>query len=259
MKQFRYLFVLLFALSAASAMAQAPSGLFTYVFTNTPLYDASGIYTNTIDTNDFTDTVIADITVSANGSVTGTRQDQIVEGSNTADIHGTITGKTSDKSGVLSGKLKETGTVTGVYEGEDYTGAAKGSSTVTLEISSTSSNVVDAGSVTISVKGAKSVTFAGESTTPLPASATGHWTLDNDITATGDKLSGTGTLTLDNGRTLTYQIIGTYTAKSGVSKVKLVGESDATGSSLSLTTTGNGMALTGLKGKVLGQTPTIVP
>ena len=64
-------------------------------------------------------------------------------------------------------------------------------------------------------------------------------------------------MTLDDDRTFTYQIIGTYTAKSGVSKLKLVGESDAIGSSLSITTQGTNMDLTALKGKVLGQTPTI--
>jgi hypothetical protein len=240
-------------------MAQVPTGTFNYVFTNTPLYDASGTYTNAVDTNDFTDTVIADITVAANGSVTGERQDQIVEGENTADIHGTITGKTSDKGGVVSGKLKETGTVTGVFDGEDYTGTAKGSSIVTLDISSSSSNVVDAGSVTINVKGHKSVTFAGSGTTPLRDSATGHWTLDNDITAAGDKLSGTGMVTLDNGRVFTNEITGTYSTKTGIAKLKLVGVDDAAGSGLSMTTTGTNMDLTALKGKILGQTPTILP
>lgn len=191
----------------------------------------------------------------ANGSVTGERQDQFVEGPNTADVNGAITGKVSIKGRVPTGTLKETGTVTGVFQSQDYTGTAKGSSTVTLDVSS--SNVVTTGEIKISPKGGQSVTFAGTETYPLSTGVNGDWNLDTDITATADKLSGTGTLTLDTGRAFTYQVIGSYSTSSGVAKLKLVGESDAIGSSLSLTTQGTEMSLTALKGKVLGQKPTV--
>jgi hypothetical protein len=64
-------------------------------------------------------------------------------------------------------------------------------------------------------------------------------------------------LTLSNGRALTYQIIGTYNTRGDVAKLKLLGQGDATGSSLSPTTQGTAMTLTALTGKVLGQTPAV--
>jgi hypothetical protein len=260
MRYFKYSIVLLFALRAVSAMGQAPSGTFTYVFTNAPLWDPTGVFTNTIDTNGIVDHVIVDLTAAANGSVTGERQDDITEvtdeGTDTANVNGTISGKISGKGGAPSGKLKEAGTVTGVFEGHDYTGTAKGSSTVTLEVSSIT-NVVTVGSLKISPKGGKSVTFTGDDSSPVTNGANGNWTLDTDVIATVDKLSGTATLTLDSGRAFNYEITGTYSASSGASKLKLVGGTNAIGSSISLTTTGTNMDLTALKGKVLGQTPTI--
>jgi hypothetical protein len=81
----------------------------------------------------------------------------------------------------------------------------------------------------------------------------GDWELGISVGANRNKLTGTGTLTLSNGRVLTYQIVGSYNTKSQLSKLKLVGEGEAAGSSLSLTTHGAGMDLTALTGKVLGQ------
>jgi hypothetical protein len=88
----------------------------------------------------------------------------------------------------------------------------------------------------------------------LPAGVTGDWILGIDIAATGNKLSGTGTLTLSNGRVFTNKIGGTYNTKSDVAKLKLLGQGDAVGTSLSLATQGTAMALTALTGKVLGRT-----
>jgi hypothetical protein len=82
---------------------------------------------------------------------------------------------------------------------------------------------------------------------------TGDWTLDTDIAATRNRLTGTGTITLSNGRELSYQITGSYNAKSQSTKLRLVGNGDALGTSLSLTTQGPGANLISLKGSVLGQ------
>jgi hypothetical protein len=86
---------------------------------------------------------------------------------------------------------------------------------------------------------------------------TGDWALGTDIAATGNKLSGTGTLTLPTGRVLTNKIGGTDNTKSDVAKLKLLGQGDAVGTSLSLATQGTAVTLTALTGKVLGRTPTL--
>ena len=80
-------------------------------------------------------------------------------------------------------------------------------------------------------------TFSGSVPFSLPVGVNGDWTLTTAIVNNVnnvDKLSGTGTLTLSTGRVFTYPIIGTYNARSGVSKLKLVGArgTDAAGSSL---------------------------
>ncbi len=69
-------------------------------------------------------------------------------------------------------------------------------------------------------------TTAESDTYTIPAGMTGDWTLDTDITAVVNKLSGTGALTLSNGRVLTYQITGSYKATSEV-QTKLDGQAHA--------------------------------
>jgi hypothetical protein len=250
MKYLKHVFVFLIVLWAVSATAQVvPSGPFSYSFTNTPLWDVSGNYTNHITANGHADTVIMHLTQSATGKITGTRTDSI---SGYADITTTITGKVTSKGGVAGGKVKMTGTVTA----DGYTGPAKGKATATVDPSGLT--VTMAGSEKLCVNtpiGRRCETVSAVSTSALPAGVNGDWTLDTDITATADALSGTGTLTLAGGRDFTYQITGSYNTTSELAKLKLVGETDAVGTSLSLTTHGTGMDLTALKGKVLGQKP----
>ena len=117
--------------------------------------------------------------------------------------------------------------------------------------------VVSTGTINVCPEHSKCKSFSGTAIYALPAGMNGDWTLDTDIGSAGTKLTGTGTITLSNGRELGYQITGSYNSKSQSSKLKLVGEGDAVGTSLSLTTQGAGMDLTALKAKVLGQTLTL--
>ena len=122
---------------------------------------------------------------------------------------------------------------------------------------------IDPDTLTVLVDGSiKECVFGKCETTPesftytLPEGMTGDWTLETDIAATANKLAGTGTLTLSNDRAFTYTITGSYNTKSQAAKLKLVGQGDAVGTSVSLTTHGTNMVLTTLKGKLLGQKPT---
>jgi hypothetical protein len=235
-----------------SATAQeVPSGTFTYVFTNLPLWDTTGSYTNHISASGKSDTVIMDLTQSATGKITGTRTDSISGGSH---VTMTITGKVTVKGGVTGAKVKMKGTVTA----DGYTGPATGKGTTTLDSSALTIEIVGSEKLCVNTPiGKKCETFTADTTSALPAGLTGDWTLDTNIAADGDKLSGTGTLTLSTGRVLTYQITGSYSTTAEDAKLKLVGETDAIGTSLSLTTHGTAMDLTALKGKVLGQKPTL--
>jgi hypothetical protein len=225
-----------------------PSGDINYAFTNTPLWDASGIYTNNTDTNDV---VIESIQQQANGKITGVRTETYVNGMDQADASGPVTGKVFVRAGVVGASVKSSGGITGVSGGVDYTGAYSEEDTEIINPSSLT--IYDSGSTRICIVGEKCDTGTSADTVPLPAGMNGNWELDISVAANGNKRTGTGTLTLSNGRVLTYQIIGSYNARNQLSKLKLVGESEATGSSLSLTTYGAGMDLTGLTGNVLGQ------
>jgi hypothetical protein len=257
MKHLKYSFILLIASCAVSAMAQVPSGTFSYAFTNTPLWDTTGVYSNTVVSDGITDDTTVDIIHAANGQITGIRIDTFTEGENVAHGDGTISGKTSVKAGVTLSALKLTGTATGTFDGHDFTGTIKGKSVDAIDTNALT--IVVVGTETISPKGGKSLSNSGSGTFALPSDMTGDWTLENDITASGDKLSGTGMVTLSNGRVFTNLITGTYKTTTGVAKLKLVGEGDAAGSGLAMVTTGTNMDLTALKGKILGQKPTILP
>jgi hypothetical protein len=252
----KHFLVLLFVFCAVSAVAQVPSGTFNYAFTNTPLWDASGIYTNNSDTNGVMSTIIVQIQESATGQITGTRSEHDVDGENSADIDESLSGKFSVKAGVPIASLKSSGTVTGVENAVSFTGHVTGKSTKTIDADTLT--LTTSGTEKVCVTGGKCVTEFGTDVSPLLTGMNGDWTLDTDITAAGDKLTGTGTLTLSNARAFSYQITGSYSTKTQIAKLKLVGTGDAAGTSLAVSTFGSAMELTVLKGKVLGEKPTFV-
>jgi hypothetical protein len=251
---------LLIAFGAGPALAQeAPTGTFHYAaanFTNSPLWDVTGTYHLSGSSNGITDTATFVITNGVTGKITGSETETVNDGSITLNVDSTVTGKIGVRAGITGASLKSSGLVTGTL-----TGTAKGKSTaavvesnLTVEVAVSSTLKLHAGHVKASRK------FSAIVSTSLPSGMTGDWTLDTDITASGDKLSGTGMVTLSNGRVLTNSITGTYNTKSDTAKLKLTGEGAAKGTSLSMTTTNAGagaaaMTLTGLKGKILGQKP----
>jgi len=175
---------------------------------------------------------ITTLAQSAKGAVTGTRTDSVADGSK---VSAKITGNVTVKKGVVGASLK----ISGTASADGYTGPATGTSTATLDLPDRSLDV--AGKFKLCVK------------TPR---GTKCETLETDITAVATKLSGTGTLTLSTGRVFTYKIVGgSYKTTTGVAKLNLIGQSAASGTSLSLTTHGVGMDLTALKGNLLGQKP----
>ena len=248
MSNMKRLLVFLIALGAISAKAQVPSGTFTYVFTNEPLWDVTGTYALNGSSNGVTDNAIFVITNSAKGAITGTQTETLNDGSITVNVHSIVTGKISVKAGATVASLKSAGTFSG-----SLSGTARGKSTETIVESNLT--IVANVSESLSARG-HNKKFAATTSASLPAGMDGDWQLDTAITNAVNKLSGTGTLTLSNGRDFTYQITGNFNTKTGVAKLKLKGQGDALGTSISMTTEGTNMDLTVLKGKVLGQKPT---
>lgn len=238
-------------ISNFNAFKVVPTGQFTYTFTNSPLWDVSGSYTNNTDTNDV---VISTMDCQANGQITGLRSEAYVNGADHATGSGPITGKMFGRAGVVGASLKESEGLTGVSGGVAYTANVSGKAAMTVDPSSLT--LLDSDSIRTCVVGGKCESLTETVSLPLPVGITGDWTLETDIAADGDNLTGTGTLTLSNGRVLSYQVVGSYNPASQLARLKLIGTGDTAGSSLSLTTQGTVMDITAVKGKVLGQTLT---
>jgi hypothetical protein len=230
------------------AFAQLPSGPFTYNFTNAPLWDLSGVYTNNTVTNDV---VTYTIDCAANGRITGTRVENYVNGADTATATGPIVGKASTRAGQLQASLVSVGEESGVQDDVDY--RAHVTARVTSTVDATTLTVFTEGTIRVCAVGGRCITDDQDYSAPLPDGMTGDWTLDTDIVPTGRGLTGTATITLSNGRQLAYQIIGTYASGSQIARLHLVGVGEALGTRLSLTTRGSEMTLTRLQATVLGQ------
>ena len=253
MKHMKYVLVLLFAFCAVSARAQLTSGTYGYVFTNVPLWDVTGTYHLSGTSNGVSVSAAFVITNSPTGAITGTQTETLNDGSITLNVDDTVTGKIGVKAGEAAASLKSSGPVTGTLSG-----TAKGKSTATVVESNLTVQVAFSEALKLHAGNVKaSRKFAAVVSAALPSGMTGDWTLTNDITVADNKLTGTGTLTLSNGRFFTYVITGSYNTKTEVAKLKLAGEGTALKTSLSLTTEGTNMDLTVLKGKVLGQKPTV--
>jgi hypothetical protein len=268
MQSLKRFFVLLFVSGAVSATAAVPSGDFHYVFTNNaPLWDVTGTYHLSGTSNGATDHATFVISNAANGAITGTQTEVLNDGTITVDAYNKVTGKIGVKAGIPSAKLKSSGTITASDTDGSENGTAKGKSTASIVESNLTVEVAFTEAFKLKHFGSKK--FSAVVSTALLGGMTGDWTLDTTITNNVDKvdkLGGTGTLTLSNGRTFTYQITGSYSEKSELAKLKLAGArgTAAAGTSLSLITTNAGageaeMTLTTLKGKILGQKPTILP
>jgi hypothetical protein len=92
---------------------------------------------------------------------------------------------------------------------------------------------------------------------PLPATATGAWTLSMDLAPKGktEFSTGTGTILTSAGNSASFNATAAYAAKADTSAVLLTGTGDSKGSSLALkvTTTGTNLNIEGLGGSLFGQ------
>ncbi|HUJ70641.1 MAG TPA: hypothetical protein VLZ30_00245, partial [Verrucomicrobiae bacterium] len=233
-----------------NALAPQPQSGLRFVFTSTPLWDMTGIYTN-IDASSGSDTVVLSLQQQANGKISGTRSETYVSGADSEEGSGPITGKVAARAGSVAANLKESASITGILDGVAFT--ANFTAKEIAELVPSSLTVLVSGSGRECEVGGKCVTHSESISFPLPQGMNGDWALGLNIATNGNKLAGAGTLTLSNGRVLTYQVTGSYNSRSQTAKLKFVGEGDDIGTSLSLTTSGAGMNLTSLKGKVLGQ------
>ena len=91
-------------------------------------------------------------------------------------------------------------------------------------------------------------TFSG----PIPSGYVPiDWHLDMTLDSIGAKVTGSASVSLENGRSFPFTVKGTYTARTGVSKLALTGTGAGKGTKLTVAMNGN--SLTGITGSLLGQ------
>lgn len=107
---------------------------------------------------------------------------------------------------------------------------------------------------------------SGTDTGPMPQTwadiqpyvGDGHWNLALNLANNGrNKITGTAALTLNSGAQYSFAVRGSYNGKTGLSKLTLVPDASARGSSLRLVMSGG--RITSIQGKVSGQTIKLSP
>ena len=241
-------FLLLFLVGATSALAQAPSGTFTYSFPDLPLWDLSGQYTNTAIANDV---IVTELQQTASGRITGLRTEAYTNGADQGVGAAYIAGNIVATKTTISGRLHWSGTYSGTSHGLAF--VTRTVARETLTIVPATFTVTDSYRERQCVVGGRCATTTNSLVLPLPSAMDGQWSLEVKAIGVVNALAGTATVTLSNGRTLNYQVRGRYAPRSQNGVLVLAGRNDAAGSFLVLATHGTGLTLSKLHGRVLGQ------
>ncbi len=85
---------------------------------------------------------------------------------------------------------------------------------------------------------------------PLPAGVDGSWSVKMNLQSPG----GSGSIILPNGRSVEASLVGNFSPRSGVDRIKLSGVGSDRGNVLSINFSRATTALESLNGKILGQT-----
>ena len=229
---------------------------------NVDIWDVSGTYNHTTGNLHITNCIIA---MDNAGKLTGTGSGyannfEIKTYNSSVSFTFTIKGAVQTSGNAVRGNmaLKLTGQgAVGAWPAT-YTGTINEK----LELNVTNRDMVGTASGRISVK-VPSVKKSGSGsfpatavTIPLAANASGLWSLDLSVNTNKTKYTGTGAIVLANTNTLPLAVTGSYTAKSGLSRLTLQGQGVAKAVSLALSAvcTNNVVTVKTLSGKAMGQT-----
>jgi hypothetical protein len=255
------LFCLLACLFASVCLAEPPSGLVTFSFdsTNTPVWDLSGGLTFDQDMQGAGDvnTPVAfsvDVVQDTKGKLSGSGFTILNVGNDFVAAQYSVKGKVSG-----GGNSVNRASFTVKLSGEDVIAGVttKFTGSIRYELTANASARTFSGTARGSLKfsGLSSATIRDEVTLTLNPAMDGSWTVQMNI-VTLNKLGGSGSIILSNGRALPMQLSGSYSTSSGTSKIKLKGINEAVGTSLSLkffNVPDEGFVIESMSGKILGQ------
>ena len=242
-------------LAAAGLRAEMASGSYTNSFNGyVNLWDVSGTYSESLDglSLDYT------LNMDSRGKFTGQGSASLPSFYGvdlSLHAHYSFNGavSTAGRAVRVSMTMKMKGG--GAVQGTNFTFSASATEHLTADAANSQLIGTVTGSESISIPALHkhaSTPFRTTVQTALQAGMNGTWTLAFDVFPSGNKYSGTGSVTLSNGQTLPVAVTGIYAAKTGVSKLTLKGG----GINLSLTgLLQNGqITIQKLSGKALGQT-----
>ncbi|MGO8700922.1 MAG: hypothetical protein ACLQVY_24795 [Limisphaerales bacterium] len=258
--------------NAEAVFAGMANGIYTNEMGSLePLWDVSGDYTNSLNLASFNYT----LSQAASGKLSGAGKFTFVGTYDGIDFHltngvlkgsGAVTGAGSAQKAAIT--LTGSGTGTATYGGialkiTKFTLSTKGNG----EIDGTNKLIIGTISFTLDVafvdtanhktkSYSKKETYK-DSVIPLPATATGAWSLALDLTPNGSKKYKTGSATVltSAGDTATFSATGTYTSSKDTSAILLAGTGASKGRSLSLgiSTSGTNLNVETLSGSLFGQ------
>jgi hypothetical protein len=255
--------LIVFALAPRPSWAQAPSGNFTFSFdaATTPLIDLSGqfdISQNIVGSGGtLTPLILHSLTLTndPNGKLHGSGV-VIVEIGN--DV---VAAAYTARGNVTGGGLHPTRVALTVRVSGNDTIANNQNTPFTMSLRYNLFLDVENGTLQGSARGSVNLGPLGTGTVRddsnvvnLPGGIDGSWSANLTVIPL-NKLSGTGFISLPNGRNLQGLISGSFSANTGISKIKLTGTGSDKGFSVTFTTTASeqGLQLETVRGRILGQ------
>jgi hypothetical protein len=229
--------------------AESPSGHYENQFTaQSGLWDLSGTY-NENPQNQFT------IVQDDKGKITGQASLFETDGSMSITMAGPVVGSIKTTGGVprVSVTLKLTGTASDGFASVPVTANVQ----FNLGIDPANSELTGTFKTKACVKarGAGCQSANGPQQFDLPVDADGIWHLVMDIQNTNDKLAGTASAVLSNGRTLPLGVKGQYVSKGDLTNLNLKG--GAATVTVQANAVPGALVLKKMTAKLLGQTVTL--
>lgn len=257
----RVLFFPLLVLSLHLCRAQAPSGPINFSFdTNTPVFDLTGTYQ--LDQQML--------------GASGASNDLAFAVALVNDVHGGLRGAGStvvdigNGASLFAGNYTVRGRVSGGaghptrvtlhvhLVGQD---TVLGTLNTHFSVSVQYELVVDPGTLTLAGTSRGQAAFGGIGSSrirgdivpvPLSPSVDGTWAVQMDV-VTLDKIGGSGTIFLPNGRTFQMDVSGHYSASQNLARTRLMGINGSQGTTLNLNFTSPNV-VESFTGRILGQT-----
>jgi hypothetical protein len=241
-------------MALGSTVFAAPAGPYSFDFgpPGKPVWDISGTYTLSPLVGGSTSVEFpVTITQDSQGMLTGS-------GTGPVDIDGvaatgtyTIKGKITNSGGVA--KINATVKLSGNGEIQGVQTTYSLSANYKLEIDPIAKTVVGSARGSAKASGIGSGPVTEDFSTVLPSNMAGDWKLQMNLVPTDNKLGGSSSVVLGNGRTLDLGVKGSYSAKNTKSTITLSGLDTFKGTTLKVMGTNDTLVNVTVKGKILGQ------